>query len=92
LVVTADDIPGDNVVQLIGDQAVLAPQRGEIRHKEEPILLLAAADRGTLRRRRGTSRSTSSTCLQSMRSRGTGFSPPSNQGKARFWRSERMSR
>src|SRR5467141_3877681 len=49
VVVTADDIPGDNVVQLIrDDQPVLAPKRGEIRHKEEPILLLAAADRGTL--------------------------------------------
>jgi len=49
VVVTADDIPGDNVVQLIrDDQPVLAPKRGEIRHKEEPILLLAAADRPTL--------------------------------------------
>lgn len=49
VVVTADDIPGDNVVQLIrDDQPVLAPKGGEIRHKEEPILLLAAADRGTL--------------------------------------------
>jgi CO/xanthine dehydrogenase Mo-binding subunit len=47
VVVTADDIPGDNVVQLIrDDQPVLA--RTEIKHKEEPILLLAAADRGTL--------------------------------------------
>jgi CO/xanthine dehydrogenase Mo-binding subunit len=49
VVVTADDIPGDNVVQLIrDDQPVLAPKGGEIRHKEEPILLLAAADRPTL--------------------------------------------
>jgi len=49
VIVTADDIPGDNVVQLIrDDQPVLAPRGGEIRHKEEPILLLAAADRGTL--------------------------------------------
>ena len=49
VVVTADDIPGDNVVQLIrDDQPVLAPAHGEIRHKEEPILLLAAADRVTL--------------------------------------------
>ena len=49
VVVTADDIPGDNVVQLIrDDQPVLAPKGGEIRHKEEAILLLAAADRGTL--------------------------------------------
>ncbi len=49
VVVTADDIPGDNVVQLIrDDQPVLASQGGEIRHREEPILLLAAADRATL--------------------------------------------
>ncbi len=49
VVVTADDIPGDNVVQLIrDDQPVLAPAGGEIRHREEPILLLAAPDRSTL--------------------------------------------
>jgi len=49
VVVSADDIPGDNVVQLIrDDQPVLAPNGGEIRHKEEPILLLAAPDRATL--------------------------------------------
>jgi CO/xanthine dehydrogenase Mo-binding subunit len=49
VVVTADDIPGDNVVQLIrDDQPVLVPRGGEIRHKEEPILLLAAADRATV--------------------------------------------
>src|SRR5207249_4849943 len=49
VVVTADDIPGENVVQLIrDDQPVLAPNGGEIRHKEEPILLLAAPDRATL--------------------------------------------
>ena len=49
VVVTADDIPGENVVQLIrDDQPVLAPVQGEIRHREEPILLLAAADRATL--------------------------------------------
>ena len=49
VVVTADDIPGDNVVQLIrDDQPVLARLGGEIRHKEEPILLLAAPDRATL--------------------------------------------
>src|SRR6266536_1779808 len=46
---SAVDIPGDNVVQLIrDDQPVLAPLGGEIRHREEPILLLAAADRATL--------------------------------------------
>ena len=49
IIVTADDIPGDNVVHLIrDDQPVLVPKGGEIRHKEEPILLLAAADRSTL--------------------------------------------
>ena len=49
VVVTADDIPGDNVVHLIrDDQPVLARRGGEVRHKEEPILLLAAADRSTL--------------------------------------------
>lgn len=48
-VVSADDIPGENVVHLIrDDQPVLARVGGEIRHKEEPILLLAAADRATL--------------------------------------------
>src|SRR6267378_8139632 len=48
VVVTADDIPGENVVHLIrDDQPVLAPKGGEIRHREEPILLLAA-DRETL--------------------------------------------
>jgi CO/xanthine dehydrogenase Mo-binding subunit len=47
VVVTADDIPGENVVQLIrDDQPALA--RRDIRHREEPILLLAAADRATL--------------------------------------------
>jgi CO/xanthine dehydrogenase Mo-binding subunit len=49
VVVTADDIPGENVVHLIrDDQPVLAREGGEVRHKEEPILLLAAADRATL--------------------------------------------
>jgi CO/xanthine dehydrogenase Mo-binding subunit len=49
VVVTADDIPGENVVQLIrDDQPVLAPRGGQIRHREEPILLIAARDRDTL--------------------------------------------
>src|SRR3954470_14446008 len=54
-VVTAADIPGDNVVSLISDdQPVLVPIGGEIQHQAEPLLLLAAADRETLRRvRRG---------------------------------------
>ncbi len=47
VVVTADDIPGDNVVQLIqDDQPALAA--GEVRHQEEPIVLVAAPDRDTL--------------------------------------------
>jgi CO/xanthine dehydrogenase Mo-binding subunit len=46
-VVTSRDIPGDNVVQLIrDDQPALATD--EIRHREEPILLIAAPDRETL--------------------------------------------
>src|SRR6266540_693657 len=49
VVVTADDIPGDNVVHLIrDDQPILATRGGEVRHREEPILLLAAPDRGAL--------------------------------------------
>ncbi len=47
VVVTADDIPGENVVQLIRDDQPALAHR-EIRHREEPILLLAAADRATL--------------------------------------------
>jgi CO/xanthine dehydrogenase Mo-binding subunit len=47
VVVTAADIPGENVVHLIrDDQPALA--RREIRHREEPILLMAAPDRATL--------------------------------------------
>jgi len=46
-IVGAQDIPGDNVVQLIrDDQPALAAS--EIRHREEPILLVAAPDRDTL--------------------------------------------
>jgi len=49
VVVTADDIPGENVVQLIrDDQPALARLGGEIRHQAEPILLLAAPDKATL--------------------------------------------
>jgi len=53
VVVTADDIPGENVVSLIdSDQPVLVPVGGEIRHQAEPCALIAAADRGTLREAR----------------------------------------
>ncbi len=49
-VVTADDIPGANIVSLISDdQPVLVPVGGEIRHREEPVCLLASADRDRLR-------------------------------------------
>ncbi|HET7703284.1 MAG TPA: xanthine dehydrogenase family protein molybdopterin-binding subunit, partial [Candidatus Limnocylindrales bacterium] len=52
-VVTAADIPGDNIVSLISDdQPVLVPPGGEIQHHAEPLVLLAAADRETLRRAR----------------------------------------
>lgn len=45
--VTAQDIPGDNVVQLIeDDQPVLAD--GVVRHAYEPIVLVAAPDRELL--------------------------------------------
>ena len=50
VLVTAEDIPGDNIVSLISDdQPVLVPIGGEIQHHAEPIALLAAADRATLR-------------------------------------------
>ena len=46
VIATADDIPGENVVHLIrDDQPVLARLGGDIRHKEEPILLLAGPSR-----------------------------------------------
>ncbi|HET9435423.1 MAG TPA: xanthine dehydrogenase family protein molybdopterin-binding subunit, partial [Candidatus Limnocylindrales bacterium] len=50
VVVTAADIPGDNIVSLISDdQPVLVPVGGEIQHHAEPLALLAAPDRETLR-------------------------------------------
>jgi CO/xanthine dehydrogenase Mo-binding subunit len=50
VLVTADDIPGDNVVSLIDDdQPVLVPVGGEIRHQAEPVCLIAAPDQATLR-------------------------------------------
>ncbi|HEY8199255.1 MAG TPA: xanthine dehydrogenase family protein molybdopterin-binding subunit [Candidatus Limnocylindrales bacterium] len=53
IVVTAEDIPGDNVVSLISDdQPILIPVGGIIRHQAEPLALLAAADRETLREAR----------------------------------------
>jgi CO/xanthine dehydrogenase Mo-binding subunit len=53
VVVTADDIPGENVVSLIdSDQPVLVPVGGQIRHQAEPCALIAAPDRATLREAR----------------------------------------
>ncbi len=53
VVVTADDIPGRNVVASIAaDQPILVPVGGEIRHQAEPVALLAAPDRDTLREAR----------------------------------------
>ncbi len=53
VVVTAEDIPGENVVSLIDDdQPALVAIGGEIRHQAEPLLLLAALDRATLRQAR----------------------------------------
>ena len=53
VVVTADDIPGENVVSLIDDdQPVLVPVGGEIRHQAEPVALIAAPDRSTVREAR----------------------------------------
>jgi len=48
VVVTARDIPGDNYVSLLtDDQPILVTD--EIRHHSEPVCLLAASDRQTLR-------------------------------------------
>ncbi len=61
VVVTAADIPGENVVSSIkSDQPILVPLGGEIQHHAEPLALLAAPDRSTLReaRRRATPRTT----------------------------------
>ena len=50
VVVTASDIPGDNIVSSIkSDQPILVPIGGEIQHHAEPLALLAAPDRATLR-------------------------------------------
>ena len=52
-VVTAADIPGENVVSSIkSDQPILVPIGGTIRHHAEPLALLAAPDRSTLREAR----------------------------------------
>ncbi|MFI5254236.1 MAG: xanthine dehydrogenase family protein molybdopterin-binding subunit [Candidatus Limnocylindrales bacterium] len=49
VVVTAADIPGENVVNGIADdQPALVPVGGEIRHHAEPVCLIAAPDKATL--------------------------------------------
>ncbi len=50
VVVTAADIPGENVVHLmVDDQPALVPLGGEIHHVAEPIALVAAPDLRTAR-------------------------------------------
>ena len=50
VVVTAADIPGDNIVSSIkSDQPILVPVGSEIQHHAEPLVLIAAPDRETLR-------------------------------------------
>src|SRR4051812_13217173 len=54
VIATAADIPGDNIVSLIkDDQPLLVPIGGEIQHHAEPVALLAAPDRETLRLLKG---------------------------------------
>lgn len=54
VVATAADIPGENIVSLIkDDQPLLVPVGGEIQHHAEPVALLAAPDRETLRALKG---------------------------------------
>ena len=61
VVVTAADIPGENIVSSIkSDQPILVPIGGEIQHHAEPLALIAAPDKATLReaRHRATARTT----------------------------------
>jgi CO/xanthine dehydrogenase Mo-binding subunit len=61
VVVTAADIPGENIVSSIkADQPILVPLGGEIQHHAEPLALIAAPDKATLReaRRRAKPRTT----------------------------------
>jgi CO/xanthine dehydrogenase Mo-binding subunit len=61
VVVTAADIPGENIVSSIkADQPILVPIGGEIQHHAEPLALIAAPDKATLReaRRRAKPRTT----------------------------------
>ncbi|HEY6050392.1 MAG TPA: xanthine dehydrogenase family protein, partial [Thermoanaerobaculia bacterium] len=57
VVVTAADIPGENIVSSIkADQPILVPLGGEIQHHAEPLALIAAPDRATLREARHRAR------------------------------------
>ncbi|HKZ92775.1 MAG TPA: hypothetical protein VJZ50_11600, partial [Candidatus Limnocylindrales bacterium] len=57
VVMTAADIPGENIVSSIkSDQPILVPIGGEIQHHAEPLALLAAPDRATLRAARQAAR------------------------------------
>ena len=57
VVVTAADIPGENIVSAIhADQPILVPIGGEIQHHAEPLVLIAAPDRATLRAARHSAR------------------------------------
>ncbi len=57
VVVTAADIPGENVVSSIkSDQPILVPLGGEIQHHAEPLALIAAPDKATLREARHRAR------------------------------------
>ena len=71
VVVTAADIPGDNIVSSIKtDQPILVPIGGEIQHHAEPLALLAAPDKATLReaRHRATAADRRSSPASSIRS------------------------
>ena len=62
VLVTSADIPGDNVVSSIkADQPILVPIGGEIQHHAEPLALLAAPDKATLRAARHAARVVTST-------------------------------
>ncbi len=57
VIITAADIPGENIVASIkADQPVLVPIGGEIQHHAEPLVLVAAPDRETLRAARAALR------------------------------------
>ena len=71
VVVTAADIPGDNIVSSIkADQPILVPVGGEIQHHAEPLALLAAPDRATLRAARRAVRARTDAAPAGLRSGG----------------------